>query len=708
MKVFKYYILYFCLLTTTIITKANNISTTELAADSVLLSDTLRTVTITGSNVVNYADRDVIHITKGMRKGARNTAQLIGKIQGFDCDIINNELTYYGSKNILLVVDSIPKMSEYIKELHHMRFDKVEVIHSPSGKWAEYDVVINLHARPDYEGYEGNISDNGRFLPNNGNGNGKNLSDNTAGGQITWTKNKWNFVARYDFTFHQGEYHEATNMTDYKSLGFLEHTTSPATEKVHNRKHNIYTAIDYQFNKDHHVSVTYALTSNNADDALDERKKREWAMSDQVDIFKDIRTNDAESSRHTLGAYYGGTIKGWGLFYDFNYINNLNNHISQYEHDNYFYINNPFSDRMNYVWSNIGFNKRFNRYYLTASHSFTYKGYGRDNQFTGTRLSKDDFYRNQVTIWMSYRFPKGTEWTLGARLAHVHLKSMREENFDNNAAISSTLFHKFNNKTWLRVNYWYDAVHPELDQITTQGYFTDSLHYHIGNPSLETNIIQRGRIWLNCFNMLGIQAGFNYAPNQYAMIMYPYNVETNQGDIAHYIAARTENTKYLEWWGAVNLTKQFGDFNVKAHLKYQTMRAKFVDEKADNDGFSGYINVRHYYQPFLLTTEFGYHYNNYYGVSPQGWVKREMDFFKISVKKELLKDERLSLALQYFPPIHFTRMKYTEITDCFVQYSQNVQGILQSNKHAIRFNLSYRFADGKSVRKYHRTMIDEY
>lgn len=675
--------------------------------DTIVRSKALGEVKILGSNVVNYADRDVILITKNMRKGARNTAQLIGNIQGFDCDIINNELKYYGSGKILLTVDSIPKMADYIKELHHMRFEKVEVIHSPSGKWAEYDVVVNFHTRPDYEGYEGNLHDNGRFLPNDGNGEGKNLSSNTAGGQFTWTKNKWNVVASYDFDFNQGKYNDATSTTLYKDIGIKDITVSPSVENECSRRHRVYTAVDYQISKDHRVSLTYSLTGNNSDNSLSSGKTRLWTATGLNHMLMDSKTDDRESWRHTIGVYYGGNVKGWGLFYDFNYINNLNKTDYSYTQNHDFAIVNRFSDRMNYVWSNIGFNKRFDRYYLTASHSFVYKGYDRDNRLTNVLLSRNEYYRNQMTLWMSYRFAKGTELTFGSKMSHVHVENLTGRMFDNNIAFSSTLFHRFGKKTWLRVNYWYDIENPELDHVTDNGYFTDSLHYHEGNPSLETSIIRRGRVWLNCFGFLGLQVGFDYAPNQFARIIYPYHTSLGNDVTGVYVADRFENTRYKDWWCAVNLQKQFGDFSIRAYVKYQNMRARYGGDNTNNDGFGGNATMRYYHAPLSLTTEVGYQYNTYYGVSPQGWVTREMDYFQLSLSKSMLKNNSLSITVRYVPSIHFTRMRYTEITDCSVYYSRNVQDILESNRNAVSFNLSYRLAGGKSVRKYNRVMSEE-
>ena len=113
----------------------------------------LNTVTVTASNIVHYADRDVVLITREMRKQAANTAQLLGTLPGIDCDYSDNSLSYYGSKNIIILVDSLRKPADYIKELHHLRFDRVEIIPNPDGEYSHYDLLINLHTKEDYEGF---------------------------------------------------------------------------------------------------------------------------------------------------------------------------------------------------------------------------------------------------------------------------------------------------------------------------------------------------------------------------------------------------------------------------------------------------------------------------------------------------------------------------------------------------------------------------
>ena len=44
--------------------------------------------------------------------------------------------------------------------LQHIRFDRMEIVHNPTGKYQGYDVLINFHTKENYEGYEGYVFHN--------------------------------------------------------------------------------------------------------------------------------------------------------------------------------------------------------------------------------------------------------------------------------------------------------------------------------------------------------------------------------------------------------------------------------------------------------------------------------------------------------------------------------------------------------------------
>lgn len=122
-----------------------------LKTDSTAASRKLPTVTVEADNITHYADRDVVYITRSMRKGARNTAQILGNIPGIDCNRADNKLTYYESSNILILVNSVEKSANYVKNCTtSLRQGGRD---TPShGGYSEYDLMINLHTKPDYEG----------------------------------------------------------------------------------------------------------------------------------------------------------------------------------------------------------------------------------------------------------------------------------------------------------------------------------------------------------------------------------------------------------------------------------------------------------------------------------------------------------------------------------------------------------------------------
>nr|WP_303216846.1 hypothetical protein [uncultured Prevotella sp.] len=127
--------------------KARCLLTTDtLALDTMRLSE----VVVTASNVIRRRDSDLVLVTRDMRRGSFNTAEMLGKVPGFLYNRSTKSLSYYGEENVKILVDSLEKDAGYIKGLHHLRFDKLDVIPNPKGKYEGYAVLVNLHTREIY------------------------------------------------------------------------------------------------------------------------------------------------------------------------------------------------------------------------------------------------------------------------------------------------------------------------------------------------------------------------------------------------------------------------------------------------------------------------------------------------------------------------------------------------------------------------------
>lgn len=670
---------------------------------------TLDSVTVVGNHITHYADRDVVRITRAMRKGARNTAQMLGNIPGIDCNYSNNELTYYGSKNILILVDSIEKSADYIKELHHLRYNKVDVVPNPTGKYANYDVLINLHTKPNYEGYEGNAFEQVSVLPTDGNGKDKHLTGNYTSASFTYTKNKWNFVGRYNFKYQQSERNNITEAVSNNLVNKLQETMlTPHGSKNFYRIHNAYAAVDYQINKNHSVSASYNYSTDATDTYTHTTVGRWWMESDRRDTTNTNLISRVNSTRHTLGLYYRGRSGAWNYTYDFNYINDGWTSDKDYTQSTGYTSHYPHRSHMDYVWTKSEVNRRFfdNKFYVSAGYNFTWKDYEQEDRPTGDLLSENTYLRNEFWTWLSYRIKDGTDLNFSASAEHVSTESRSYKDDNMVYKLSGMFYHRWNNWLWMRFNYWCNITHPQLSQVTEYGYFSDSLTYRSGNPALRTQVYHSTKLWLDFFKTFNIQAGYNYSPNSFSTVAESGEGMLSTGEYGTYITYMPRNTTYREFWTSFYIYKRIKAFTLSASVKYQFKEAEYGKYKNSNDGFSGNFNARYYNDKQFLTLQLGYSLGNSYGVSVQGWNTSKMDFLVFYAGKDFFK-QKMNIGLQYISPRIFCDGYSRNFHYSDARTGYNITNNYKSMEHSLMFSLTYRFHGGKSVRQYNREMSGE-
>lgn len=668
---------------------------------------TLDSVVVTGSHTIHYADRDVIRITRDMRKGARNTAQMLGNIPGIDCDYSNNGLTYYGSSKILILVDSIEKSAEYVKELHHLRFNKVDIVPNPSGKYADYDVLINLHTKPNYEGYEGNAFEHAEMIPTDGNGKGKNFSNNYTSASFTYTKNKWNLVGSYNFRYNQSEKDNAENTTVNHVNGLQETNLSPLSTHYF-RIHNAYAALDYQFNKNHSISGSYNYSTDATDDYFRAGIERSWLEDDRRDTIVRKQESGVNSTRHTLGLYYRGRSGAWNYTYDFNYINDGWTYDRNMHQSTGFVSSTNQRNHMDYVWTKSEVNRRFfdGKYYVSAGYNFTWKDYSQKDRMTNCLLSENSYKRNEFWTWMSYHFNEDTDLNFSASAQHIHTESADYEDNNMMYKLSGMLYHRWNKWLWMRFNYSANVAYPQLDQVSNYGFFTDSLNWKGGNPALKTQIYHSCKLRADFFNMFNIQAGYNYSPNLFANITDVGEGVLPSGEYGRYITNMPQNTSYKEFWLYFYIYKRIGDWTLSTSVTYENKRAEYMSYKNSNDGFDGSFHAKYYNSKHQLALQVLYNLNNAYGVSAQGKSTQKHDFIALYIGKDLFK-QRMNIGIQYISPKIFCKGYYENINRSVAMSSYEHINVNKNAAHSLMFNLTYRFQGGKSIRQYNRSMSGE-
>jgi hypothetical protein len=667
----------------------------------------LDSVSVVADNITHYADRDVVFITRSMRKGKHNTAQLLSAIPGIDCNYSDNELSYYGRKNILLLVDSIEKPDGYIKELNHIRFNKVEVIPNPSGKYANYDAVINLKTKPDYEGYEGNINTLNGIIPTNGNGTGKNYPANYSSASFTYTKNKWNIVGSYDYKFTQSENTRIEKTSENHVNGLSETFVDPSVSKYF-RIHNAYAAADYQINKNHSLSLSYKFSTDASDDYTRDTDLRSWLDSGLQDTVGLRQKSSINSRRHTVGFYYRGKSGVWRYTYDLNYINDGWHYTQNYDQTSGYSNRNLHCNYMNYVWSKAEVNRNFfdNKFCVSAGYNFTLKDYTQRNRQDNSLLSDNKYVRNELWTWMSYRFNSDMDLNFSASIENIHTTSFNYKDDNLVYKLSGKFFRRWNKQFWTRVNYSANVTRPDLSQVTDYGYFADSLTWKAGNPALKTQVYHTAKIHLDFFNLFNIETGCDFSNNYFSTIIEEGEGTLPSGVYGRYLSYVPQNTKFRAYWTTIYASKRIKNFSCVAFAHYLNVHASYHTYSNTSCGWRGQLMAQYYLERNNITTQLYYAVCNGYGATAQIWEEEKRDCFILYVGKYFSK-QNLNIAVRYISPHIFMSGKDIQRTNSEAKTTSIIKDIDRNNAHAIEITLSYRIQGGKSVRQYNREMQNE-
>ena len=91
------------LTTMSLTTRAQEMDTLKVQSDSVVWNESLKEVSVVASSIRTEGDRTTAFITKEMRRGARNTAQMLGNIRGLTWNAVDNSVEYNGKRNIIVL-----------------------------------------------------------------------------------------------------------------------------------------------------------------------------------------------------------------------------------------------------------------------------------------------------------------------------------------------------------------------------------------------------------------------------------------------------------------------------------------------------------------------------------------------------------------------------------------------------------------------------
>ena len=708
-------ILIIALLTaTSSVANAQDADTLRLQNDSVTWNESLEDINVVASSVHTVGDKTTALITKEMRRGARNTAQMLGNIRGLTWNAVDNSVEYNGKHNIIVLVDSLEKGYNYVMNLHHVRFEKVEIVDQPKGKYEGYDALINLVTQKNYEGYEGHLRASTRLMPAGPNA-GKFLWF-VNNGSITYTKNRWNFVA------------DAIRMSDNKNVlqQWYEHTypVQGLTERVvhdeetnekllENQDYQINVSVDYQFNKNHSLSWAYVYDYNLDKNQLSYQLEQ-WNMNiDLIDTLDIHSQNDTYNHNHSTALFYRGRLGNWNYDADINYVYNRNTPDNTFHRGELFTLRNHYNDHMHFTRfrSEARHNWHENRLQLRFGYNNTWKDYERCDYESRQHLNSNGFMRNGAwfNLWGRLDSIGHNTASIGGRTEHIHVRSNGVGENQLVWSVSAMYWHKLTEKNWIRINYDYSISHPNQSQTSGHGYFTDSLSWSGGNPFLQPSVSHQWKVWFDAWWCFNAQAGITYAPNTITGISELRHGLLPSGIEGDYVASTFVNSRYLSPWVSVSFTKRFAkDFVYKADALLALPSAKYEDFRQRGKEFSFKTSLQYYSRKYKLTTYLSYELNDNKLVTPQTYSTNcKDDLLYLSIDKTFFHD-RLSLNFLVISPVKWGNgIEKTCVVSPAIQSTNYFNSWKSNNRGALQLTLVYRFMGGKSVREYEREMSEE-
>lgn len=695
-------------------TRAQEKDTLKVQSDSVARNVSLKEVSVVASSIRTEGDRTTVRITKEMRRGARNTAQMLGNIRGLTWNAVSNSVEYNGRGNIIVLVDSLEKGYSYVMDLHHLRFEKVEIIDRPKGKYEGYDALINLVTKKNYEGYEGYLRASTRLMPAGPNA-GKFLWFVNSGA-FTYTRNKWNFVAN------------VTRMSDNKNVlqEWYERTypMQELTERVlHNDETNeklldnvdyqVNLSVDYQLNKNHSLSWAYVYDYNRDENQLNYLLEQRHMNIGTIDTLDVHSINNTYNHNHSTALFYRGRSGAWSYEADINYVYNRNTPDNTFQRGSTFTLLNHYNDHMHYTRFRSGARRSWydNRLQLQFGYNNTWKDYERKDFDSQQQLNNNGFLRNNgwFNLWGRLDSIGHNMASVGGRIEQVHVWSNGIGDNQLVWSISAMYWHKLTEKNWIRFNYDYGIDHPNQNQTSAYGYFTDSLTWSGGNPFLRPSVSHQWKVWFDAWWCFNAQAGVTYAPNTITAISELRHGSLPSGVDGDYVASTYVNSRYLSPWVSVSFTKRFAkDFVYKADALAAMPSAKYGDFSQHGHELRFKTSLQYYNRKYHLAAFMAYEMNHNKMVTPQTYsINDKDDLLYISIDKTFFHD-RLTLSFLALSPLKWgDGISRTTVVSPAIQSTNYFNSWESNNRGALQFTLVYRFMGGKSVREYKREMSDE-
>lgn len=452
----------------------------------------LNEIVVSGKKIAakEMLDRTVYDIPVNAKKIAVDGLDFLRQLPSVQIDYFTESISIEGKRNIIIEVDGIRRNQEYLKKLHPSQIDKIELIHSPSGKYdPETDMVVNIISNSKIEyGLSGKV--NAKLLPNNTNNYLARLGFNIDVGKEKLLLYLYGNTGADKYLFNSNLYRNVGNSVAEIDGSKLNNGTN----------RDINTGIQYKINKKSILDLSLSYLNH-----TQKVKEINYNLLSESEIYTEIYTSNKNlnTEKENIGSnlyfkHFFDDAKEHSIEYTFNYnvdhTNNLN------KNQNSFYIFNETADSSTTLLSEEN-NTESKTIGTQVNHilplsptlkfnsglNFDYNNYSVDNRISLSNSQNLQYLRQLGALYFElYKKFSHIDFKIGSRIEKTFITI---DNNQNNNYLSflpySFIQHKINNKNSIQLTYKRRVFNPKIEDLNPFESVIDSLTIKKGNINLR-------------------------------------------------------------------------------------------------------------------------------------------------------------------------------------------------------------------------------
>lgn len=646
----------------------------------------LTEIVVSERPVIHKSKSDVYLITTDMLRGQGNAFDIVGQLPGIVYDDLSGKISVNTDERVVMTVDGIERSIEFIKTLDPQRLKKVEVVHTPSGRYlaAGYNYVIDIRLKDDYIGHELNVQNYMMFSPAGKSGNNI-INNEQPYVQYMFTNRRWRLNAGYGYAdIHWGyPLTYSKTYTDKYSAKTDNYTTDNPNDRLTRYNHVANIDADYLFNDNHSLSIRTSYLHN------DTHQTTEYRISDYVVTRDELTKADTRSDDVKASLIYQGAFgDSWAVYGVFSY-----NYLSAKMQNGYtlspdICLDSRYKNRKDYFSGNFDLNYSIlqqlavNVGYLGVSNHY------KVDDENGESVLETDENRQNIYAHMNWMPAESFNLAAGAVLEYLHRSNLHIGQTHWRVLPSLMVNYQPSRNSRISFQYKSQSEYPKLYQLTEAQTPIDDYLTNVGNPSLSPLLNHKFSLVGSFRNDLTTGVSYAYTNDFIAERYY---------DIADKYYQSYSNADFYSWQFFVQY-----NWMINENLRWKNVitlnhnKIKLGIIGNSNTNITAYSQFNYWCNPIAMLFRVEYTRGMIREPMLNGWKETGMDVVQLTMRKNFL-DDRLSLSLSYVPPMGgITRKSQSaEVVTSFYRRNESLNLKCYDNMFMLR--VSFRFSKGKKV-----------